>query len=190
MSVLDVVAFLGLEVGVEATLVIAHGEVSVPRIHIFVDTGTCRIFPFGICGQSVRLDIHTFLAQGAAQVVGTPVTEGVGLFPADAHHGIVRVSAVSKVHAHVWLIVGIFEVIYPRRGVRIDVDNISVQEVIVAGESAGDGLAYNLTLIVEVCRVLGDDRHISRRRHIGIVYAASGVQAYFALAASVWLYIS
>ncbi len=88
---------------------------------------------------------------------------------------------MREVHAHVRLVVGVVKVVDPCRGVGIYVDYIGVDEVIGAGEGAGDSLAYNLSVIVDIGGVLGDERELGGDRTVGVILATGGVETVFAL---------
>ena len=149
MSVFHVIAFHGLKVGVEAAFVVAHGEVAVPWVHVFVDAGACGKLPLGLGGEAERLYVDAVLAERAAQEVGAPVGECIGLLPADTYHGIVVVASVREIHAYVRLVIGILEVVYPCGGVGVDIHYISVEEVVGAGESTRNGRALDNTVLVD-----------------------------------------
>ena len=113
--------------------------------------------------------------------LGAPVAEGVGLFPAHAHNRIVVVVAVGEVHAHIGLLIGVLKVIDPTCGVRVDVDDVGVQEVIVALQCSRDSLANDAAIVIDEGRVLAD----GGRRHVhlvvGIVVTTGGIKAVLAL---------
>ena len=178
MSVAHVVALGRLEVCIEATFVFAHCQVAVPRIHVFVYTGAGGIFPLGLGRQTVRLYIHALFTERPAKEVCAPVGEGIGLLPAHAHYRIVVISAMREIHAHVWLIVGVLEVVDPCGCIGIHIHNIGIEEVVRSGKAARDSLTTNLTLFIHPCGILGNSGvytlHVAA---VGIVVAAVRLKA-------------
>ncbi len=154
MAVPYVITFVGFEVGIETAFVFAHCQIPFPRIHVLVDAGAGCILPFCFCRQTIRLDIYAFASERPTQEVSPPVGERICLLPAYADHGIVRVTSVGEVHAHVWFVVRVLEVVDPRRCVGVDVDYVCVEEVIIAGEGTRDRLTDYFPVLVHVGRVL------------------------------------
>ena len=87
-----VVASVGFEVGIEASLTALHVVLLPWKLGAFLSS--CRIFPFSLCGQAVALHITCLGPQALEQIVGTPGAERVGLLPCHAHHRIVVVGGV------------------------------------------------------------------------------------------------
>ncbi len=176
MSVFDVVAFHRLEVGVKTAFVVAHGEVAVPWIHVFVDAGTGGKFPFGFGGKSERLYVYALLAERAAQEVGAPVCEGICLLPAYSYHGILVVAAVREVHTHVWLVVCVLKIVYPGSCVGVYIYYISVEEVVGTGERTCYCGALNYAVFVDERGVFRNHGVVGRRGFVGVVLAAQTVE--------------
>ena len=181
MTVFHIVAVVGLEVGVEAAFVFTDGKLTLPGEHVGILTGAGGEFPFGLGGEAVGLDVNAFLAERALEEVGTPVAERVGLLPAYADHGIFAVAAVAEVHAHVRLVVGVLEVVYPRSGIGVDVYDIRVEEIVVAGEGAGYGFAHDFTFVVDPGGILRNHRDVGGHGAVGVVFALARVEAVLAL---------
>ena len=109
------------------------------------------------------------------------MAEGVGLLPAHTHNGIVVVVAVSEVHANVGLLVSVLKVVHPARGVGVDVDDVGVQEVVVALQGARDGLTNNAALVIDIGSVLADGGRCQVHLVVGVVVTTRGVKAVTAL---------
>ena len=84
------------------------------------------------------------------------MTEGIGLFPCHTHYGIVVVRGIREVIAHVFLVVGIGEVVHPAGRIRIDIHDISVQEIPRTTQLTVNRFPDNLSLIIDISRVLRD----------------------------------
>ncbi len=108
-----------------------------------------------------------------------PIGEGVGLLPADAHHGVIVVAGMREIHPCVRLVVGVLKIVYPACSVGIDVHDIGVEKVVVAGERPGHGLSYNFPFVGEICGVFRDDREVGRCREVGVIFACGGVEPVF-----------
>ena len=149
MSVLHIISFLRFEVGIEAPFLLSERKITFPRILVLTHTGTCGKLPFGLCGQTIRFDIHTFTSECATQEIGAPVAESISLLPADTYHRVIIISAMCEIHTHVRLVVSIVKIVYPCGGIGIDIYNVSVKEIIVAGKSAGYCFADYLTIVID-----------------------------------------
>ena len=180
MSVAHEVTLHRLEVGIEASPLV-HGQRLAPGIHALAVSGTCGIFPLSLCREAVRLYEHTLTSERAAKEIRAPVGERVCLFPAHTHHGIVVVARVREIHPGVRLVVGVLEIVDPRRGVGIDVHDVCVEEIVVAGEGARQCLADDGSLICQICRILGDYGQVGVDGQVGVVLTHGGVEPVLAL---------
>ena len=88
---------------------------------------------------------------------------------------------MREIQTRVRLVVCVLEVVYPHRRVGINVDNIRVQEVVVARQAARDCLAHDVAIVVDIRRILGYERIFGRHRHVGVVVASCRVDAVLAL---------
>ena len=181
VAVLNIVAFLRLEVGVEAAFLFGQRQIALPWIHVLVVAGAGCELPFGFGRQAVGLYVDPLAAQRAAQEVGAPVGESVGLLPADSDNGIFVIAAVAEVEAHVRLVVGVLEIVDPCRRVGVDVDDIGVEEIVVACQAARYRLTHDLAFVVDPGGVFRDHRIGRRNRLVGVVFATARIEAVLAL---------
>ena len=174
-----IVASVGFEVGVEASLSVLHVGIF-PR-KFCAALPSCRIFPLGFGGQSVALHEACHRPEALKQVVGAPSTEGICLFPRHAHHGIIVVSRVAEVVTQVHFVVRVGEIVHPTGGVGIHVHDISVEEVPRSREFSVDGLAHDVSVVVHVSGVFGyHHRFVGVDSEVGIEVALLRQYAVFA----------
>ena len=86
-----------------------------------------------------------------------------------------------EVHAHVWLVVSIIEVVHPTGFIRINVYDAGMKEIPRTAERAGKGFVDDVAVIVDIGGILGDHNdlvHIDL--YIGVTYAFARIQAVFA----------
>ena len=141
-------------------------------------SSACGIFPLGLCWQAVALHIACLGAEPLEQIVGAPGAESIGLFPSDAHHGIVVVGSIGEIVAQIGLVLRIVEVVHPAGSVGIDVHNVGIEKIPRARERAVDGFLMDASFIVDVGRVFRNHDHLVGVHHnIGVQRPLLGVHA-------------
>ena len=63
---------------------------------------------------------------------GAPSAECIRLFPRNSYDRIVVIAGMGEIESHVWLVVGILEIVYPYGGIGVDIDDVGIEEVKLA----------------------------------------------------------
>ena len=111
-------------------IVVIFGGIGFPRILVFGSSASGGHFPLGFGGQAILFNLYVATLQSAAKKHSAPLAKSGGGLPRNAHHGMMRVARMRKIVAHIRLVVGVAEIVYPRRGVGINVDDVRVYKVV------------------------------------------------------------
>ena len=127
IAILCVVSSVWLEIRVETAVSVLYVWVFPRRLCTIFSA--CCIFSFCFRRKTIALDVFGLSGKYFEEEIRTPSTERICLFPCNADNRVVIVCRVAEVIAKVHLVIRVWKIIYPACRIRIDIDDVRIEEV-------------------------------------------------------------